>query len=99
MSDKITGNAALLRDATLLDELAEKYDSSEVASVLVSRAINNSLPNANTTPEDVASFSRVANAFRTGEVNIEETVEQAEQDAAQVVEQMIADATNESEKQ
>lgn len=68
MTDKLKGTASVLNQTKTYEELVQKH-SPEVANGLLANAINNALPNAGITSNDVAGFSKVTTALRTGEVD------------------------------
>ncbi|EGK4718071.1 hypothetical protein IO978_004942 [Escherichia coli] len=83
MTEKIQGTASVLNQTKTYEELVQKY-SPEVANVLLARSINNALPNAKITPNDVAGFCKVTTALRTGKVDLEKTAKEADADAKAV---------------
>ncbi|HGD7571240.1 TPA: hypothetical protein ACI7AD_004950, partial [Escherichia coli] len=83
MTEKIQGTASVLNQTKTYEELVQKY-SPEVANGLLARSINNALPNAKITPNDVAGFCKVTTALRTGKVDLEKTVKEADADAKAV---------------
>jgi len=89
MAEKIKGTASVLNQTKTYEELVQKH-SAEVANGLLANAINTALPNAGITSDDVAGFSKVTTALRTGEVDLAKTAEEANADAAAVSKSIIA---------
>jgi hypothetical protein len=88
MTEKLKGTASVLHETKTYEELVEKH-SVEVANGLLANAINTALPNAGITSNDVAGFSKVTIALRTGEVDLAKTAK-ANADAAAVSANIIA---------
>ncbi|WP_227630238.1 hypothetical protein, partial [Klebsiella pneumoniae] len=89
MTEKLKGTASVLHETKTYEELVEKH-SVEVANGLLANAINTALPNAGITSNDVAGFSKVTIALRTGEVDLAKTAKEANADAAAVSANIIA---------
>ena len=92
MTDKLKGTASVLNQTKTYEELVQKH-SPEVANGLLANAINNALPNAGITSNDVAGFSKVTTALRTGEVDLAKTAEEANADAEAVSANILAGLT------
>ena len=92
MTEKLKGTASVLHETKTYEELVEKH-SVEVANGLLANAINNALPNAGITSNDVAGFSKVTTALRTGEVDLAKTAEEANADAEAVSANILAGLT------
>lgn len=89
MGNKVSGTASVLKQTKIYEELVEEY-STEVADGLLAKAINSNLPNANVTPSDVAGFSKITTALRTGSVDLSETADKAKSDASAVAHRIIS---------
>ena len=89
MTEKLKGTASVLHQTKTYEELVQKH-SVEVANGLLANAINTALPNAGITSNDVAGFSKVTIALRTGEVDLAKTAKEANADAAAVSANIIA---------
>lgn len=88
----LKGTASVLNQTKTYEELVQKH-SPEVANGLLANAINNALPNAGITSNDVAGFSKVTTALRTGEVDLAKTAEEANADAEAVSANILAGLT------
>ncbi|AYC32973.1 hypothetical protein D3880_11585 [Pseudomonas cavernae] len=86
--DKPQGTAAVLHETRIYEELVEEYGA-PAADGLMTKAINDTLPNANITPADVGGFSKVTKALRTGKVDLQSTVDAGQQKARQATEDLL----------
>lgn len=89
MGNKIKGTASVLNQTKVYEDLVEEY-STEVANGLLAKSINDALPNAGVTSNDVNGFSKVTTALRTGIVDLESTAEKAKSDAAEVTKNILS---------
>lgn len=91
--EKVQGTAAVLHETKVYEDLVAEFGA-PVADGLMAKAINNALPNANIVSSDVAGFSKVNKALRTGKVDLWGTADVAQQKAQQATQQLIEGLQN-----
>lgn len=88
-----TGTGALARNFSSIRKLDEKYDE-HTSNVLISKELSRG--KANITPDDVAGFRKVSNAFTKDDGIVLRAQERAEADAKRVADNLLKSALSET---